>query len=159
MFGFIYPKTWFEGLEARLHGDNVRATKAFTSARADAEKTLRTYSGSASAQTLSFLALIDAALGNNEEAVREGKLACELMPISFSATRAPLVNCNLAIVYAWTGQTDLAIAQLEPWLNQPAGRNVIDQPSYGDLKLNPMWDPLRGDPRFDSLVQRLAPSK
>ena len=50
------------------------------------------------------------------------------------------------------------LPQLEPWLKQPAGRNVIDQPSYGDLKLNPMWDPLRGDPRFDSLIERLAPS-
>ena len=65
---------------------------------------------------LSLLALIDAALGNNEEAVREGKRACELMPMSYSTSIAPLVNCNLAIVYAWTGQTDLALAQLERWL-------------------------------------------
>ena len=159
MFGFVYPRTWFEGLEARLRGDEVGATKAFTSARADVEKAMRTYSGNTGAQMLSLLALMDAALGNNEEAVREGKRACELMPMSYSTARAPLVNCNLAIVYAWTGQTDLAIAQLEPWLKQPAGRNVIYQPSYGDLKLNPMWDPLRGNPRFDALVQRLAPSK
>jgi hypothetical protein len=71
--------------------------------------------------------------------------------------QAPLVRCNLAVVYAWTGQNDLAIAELTPLIDRPASTDIICQPTYGDFRLNPLWDPLRSDPRFEALVQRLAP--
>jgi len=64
----------------------------------------------------------------------------------------------LAVVYAWTGQNDLAIAELITLIDRPAPTNGIVQPTYGDFRLNPLWDPLRNDPRFEALVQRLAPS-
>jgi hypothetical protein len=107
---------------------------------------------------ISLLALIDAALGRNDDAVREGLQACRIVPESLSTTIPPIANCNLAIVYAWTGQRDLAIATLAPWIAKPAGRAVPYAPTYGELKLDPMWDSLRDDERFTSLVQQLAPA-
>jgi hypothetical protein len=69
---------------------------------------------------------------------------------------APIVRCNLAVVYAWNGQLDFAISELDQLVNRPAGSNLPAQPTYGDFKLNPVWEPIRGDPRFQALVQRLA---
>jgi hypothetical protein len=71
---------------------------------------------------------------------------------------APIVRCNLAVVYAWNGQTDLAISELNSLTGKPAGSNLPAQPTYGDFKLNPLWDPLRNDPRFTEIMNRLAPS-
>ncbi len=68
----------------------------------------------------------------------------------------PTVRCNLAVVYAWTRQNDLAIAELDKLLDRPAG--AVFQPTYGDLRLNFFWDSLRNDPRFEALVQRLTPT-
>jgi hypothetical protein len=61
-------------------------------------------------------------------------------------------------VYGWTGQPDLAIRELDQIIGRPAGSNLPAQPTYGDFRLNPLWDPLRKDPRFEALVQRLAPT-
>jgi len=57
----------------------------------------------------------------------------------------------LGVVYAWTGEKDLAIEQLRTTLPYPG---LI---SYGQLKLHPYWDPLRGDARFEQIVASLAP--
>ena len=88
----------------------------------------------------------------------DAKRACELRPLETSSLDAPVVGCNLAVVYAWTGQPDLALAELGRWVDLPAGSNLPMQPTYGDFRLNPLWDPLRADPRFASLVERLAPA-
>ena len=56
-----------------------------------------------------------------------------------------------AIICAWTGERELALGQLEALTKAPGGH------TYGDLRLNPMWDPLRGDPRFEKIVNSLAP--
>jgi hypothetical protein len=58
---------------------------------------------------------------------------------------------NLAQIYAWAGEKDLAIEQLA------AVERVPNDLSYGDLKLHPDWEPLRGDPRFEQIVESLAP--
>ena len=55
------------------------------------------------------------------------------------------------MICAWSGERDLAFKQLEELTRIPGG------PSYGDLRLNPIWDPLRGDARFDKIVASLAP--
>jgi TolB-like protein/Flp pilus assembly protein TadD len=153
--GIQYPKTWFEALAARMLGDTSKADSAFGAARVQAASAV--IADATSARKLGLLAMIDAGLGQREEAVREARRAYDLS--SNVAIDAPVAACNLAIVYAWTGQSDLALAVLEEWITRPAGANEPDQPTYGDFRLNPVWDPLRNDPRFEKLVDRLAPSK
>ena len=153
--GIQYPKTWFEALAARMLGDNSKAENAFEAARVQAASAV--IADATSARKLGLLAMIDAGLGHREDAVREARRAYDLS--SNVAIDAPVAACNLAVVYAWTGQSDLALAVLEEWITRPAGANEPDQPTYGDFRLNPVWDPLRNDPRFEKLVERLAPSK
>jgi hypothetical protein len=101
--------------------------------------------------------MIDAGLGRREQAVQEAEQACDLLPFESSAVSAPIVRCNLAVVYAWNGQVDPAISALDSLVNRPAGSNLPAQPTYGDFRWNPLWDPLRNDPRFTAIMKRLAP--
>jgi len=91
-------------------------------------------------------AMLDAGLGRKKEAIREALRAIELMPIAKDSLVGPFLVTNLAPVYAWTGERDRALEQLEIVATIPAG------PTYGDLRFNPCWDSLRGDPRFNKIV-------
>jgi hypothetical protein len=97
------------------------------------------------------LGLIDAALGRKEEALREGRRAVELLPVEKDAINGPLMITYLAMIAAWAGDRDLAFGQLRIAIRPPS------TVSYGQLKLLPFWDPLRGDPRFEKIVASLAP--
>jgi serine/threonine-protein kinase len=155
--GMIFPDAWFEALAARLRGDNSAALNAFRAARPQMEESVR--ADPARGTPLSFLAMIDAGLGRAEQAVEEGKRACELSSFKINNLDAVAVRTNLAVVYAWIGQNDLAIGELSKLVDRPSGGNeFIGRPSYGDFRTNPLWDPLRSDPRFETLVQRLAPT-
>ena len=153
--GIEYPDAWFEAIAARIRGDKTAEAKAFTHARPEMEK----YVVAAPTQglQLSVLAMIDAGLGHKDKAVEEGKRACDLAPFKQNNFDATTVRCNLAVVYARTRENDLAIAELNKLVDRPAIGSGIAQPTYGDFRLNPLWDPLRSDPRFEALVQRLAP--
>jgi serine/threonine-protein kinase len=152
--GVKYPRGWYEGLAARMQGNNRAAQIAFRTARNEVEKAI--VAEPADARALSLLAIIDAGLGYREQAVSEAERARDLQPFEKSSMDAPIVRCNLAVVYAWTDQPDLAIAELNTLTGRPAGSNLPAQPTYGDFKLNPVWDPLRGDPRFTAIMNRLA---
>ena len=154
--GVAYPDAWFEALAARMRGDNPAALAAFTVARAAIEK--RVVATPAEGVPLSILAIIDAGLGHKEQAIQEAKRACELSTFDKQNFDATTVRCNLAVVYAWTGEIDLAIAKLTELIERPAASHVVCQPTFGDFQLNPLWDPLRGDPRFAALVAKLAPA-
>jgi TolB-like protein/Tfp pilus assembly protein PilF len=93
------------------------------------------------------LGLIDAALGRREEALREGRRAVELCPIGKDALRGVAMIKYLAMIAAWAGDKDLACEQLAIAIRNPGDL------SYGQLKLMPFWDPLRGDPRFEKLLE------
>jgi TolB-like protein/DNA-binding winged helix-turn-helix (wHTH) protein/Flp pilus assembly protein TadD len=146
---FVYPREWFAGLVARAFNDPDAARTSFTSARATVEKVVLAQPDYA--QAWSLLGRIDAALGRNEDAMREGRRACELLPLSQDALEGAIFITDLAVVYAWVGEKDLALEQLAISARTPVGV------TYGNLKLDPQWDLLRGDPRFDKIVASLAP--
>ena len=144
-----YGAHFVEGLIARMTKDDARARGAFTAARTDQEKLVRADPDDAGA--LCVLGLIDAALGRKEEALREGRHAVELLPVEKDATNGTRVIGVLAIIAAWVGDNDLACEQLAAVIHR---RREI---SYGELKLEPQWDPLRGKPCFEHIVASLAP--
>jgi hypothetical protein len=95
--------------------------------------------------------MIDAALGESRKAIEEGRRAVQLLPITKSAVDGAVLIQYLAIIYAWSGDKDAAIGELATSAKLPGYL------SYGQLRLHPYWDPLRGDPRFDQIVASLAP--
>jgi len=144
------------GVVARLKGDVAAAQAAFMRARAQLEEELRIHPDDM--HLVSDLGLIDAALGRKEEALNEGRRAVELAPIAQEAMRGPHNNegfarTQFAMICAWVGEREMALEQLEALAKTPGG------PSYGELRLDPMWDPLRGDPRFEKIVASLAPKE
>ena len=155
--GIDYPDAWFAAVAAHMRGDETAAKENFRTARVEFDKVTATQPTQGVPLTTSILATIDAALGEKKKAIEEGRRACELTSFKENNLNAVLVRCNLAVTYAWTGENDLAFAELDPLINRPAAHHVICQPTYGDFRLNPLWDPLRSDPRFEMLVQRLAP--
>src|SRR5881398_1885000 len=143
-----FSRAYAEGLLARIKGDAAAARAAFTAARAQ-EEAVRARPDDG--QTFCLLGLIDAGLGRKEEALREGRRALELIPVAKDTNAGPQVLYFFAVICAWTGERDLAIEQLETLAKIPAGA------SYGELRLDPSWDSLRGDPRFEKIVAFLAP--
>jgi hypothetical protein len=97
---------------------------------------------------LAELGLIDAGLGRKEEALSEGRRAMEL-----ASSTDPYVMMCFAIICAWTGERVLALGQLEALTKTPGSH------TYGNLRLSPLWDPLRGDPRFEKIVASMAPKE
>jgi serine/threonine-protein kinase len=146
-----FPRSWCEGLAARARGDTATAQAAFLAARGELERTVSEQPDYAPA--LCVLGLIDAALGRKDEAIREGRRAVELLPITKDSIDGAELAKYLAVIYALIGEKDLAIQQIEATLQIPSTL------SYGSLKLHPYWDALRSDPRFEKIVADLAPKK
>lgn len=147
--GFSFPKAWYEGLIARARGDVAAARSAFTTAHSEVEKIVREQPDYGEA--FCVLGMIDAGLGNKEAAVREGLRAIDLLPVAKDAINGALLIQYMAVIYAWTGEKDHALDQLEKAARIPSDVN------YGQLRLHPYWDPLRGDPRFEKIVASLEP--
>jgi tetratricopeptide (TPR) repeat protein len=145
--GLNYPLC--QGLVARMKGNEAGASAAFLAARAQQAELVRTHPDDL--PVLCTLGLIDAQLGQKEEALKEGRRAVGLTPVSRNALEGADVLYGFAVICAWTGERDLAIEQLEILAKLPVG------PSYGDLRLDPFLDPLRSDPRFEKIVASLAP--
>jgi TolB-like protein/tRNA A-37 threonylcarbamoyl transferase component Bud32 len=143
--GLYFSLAFMKGCVARTFGDDAAARKAFTAARAEIERRVREQPDYG--PPLCMLGLIDAGLGRKEEAIREGRRASELLPVTKDATNGAHIMQFLGVIYAWTGEKDLAIKQITATLQVPS---LL---SYGELRLHPFWDPLRGDPRFEKLVE------
>jgi Flp pilus assembly protein TadD len=118
---------------------------AFTSARVEMAKLVDEQPNYAEA--LSVLGMSEAALGNKANALQHSRCAAELFPITKDAITGGEILRNLVITYAWAGERDLALTQLEEVVRNPCPI------SYGQLRLHPWWDPLRDDPRFEKLVE------
>jgi len=146
---FTFSAHFVEGFIGRMAKDDSKARSAFSAARAEQEKVIRDHPDEAGA--LCVLGLIDAALGRKEEALREGRHAVELVPVQRDASDGKRMTMGLARIAAWVGDKDLACEQLTAAVSLPSPL------SFGDLKLLPWWDPLRGDPCFENIVASLAP--
>jgi tetratricopeptide (TPR) repeat protein len=94
------------------------------------------------------LGVVYAGLGHKTEAIREGKLAVELMPVSKDAILGPVYVENLAMTYILLGEHDAAIDQLEYLLSIPCDLSVEF------IRLNPGYDDLRDHPRFQALLEK-----
>jgi serine/threonine protein kinase/tetratricopeptide (TPR) repeat protein len=137
---------------ARVQGERPGPKSDFVEAREQLNQKIQNSAGNAvNACLLSDLAVVDALLGQKEAAVAEAKRAIEMLPISRDVFDGPGIVMNLAVVYAWTDEFDLAFAALTPLIKMPFGI------FYGRLKGDPYWEPLRKDPRFDKLLAELAP--
>ena len=147
-------RSFGEGMLARMVKDEARAHTAFEAARAQQEKIVQAQPDYGPA--LCVLGLIDAALGRKELALDEGRRAIALTPLEKDVNIGSRVLQYFAITAAWAGEKELALQQLEAGLRAPVASLIL---SYGALKLFPVWDPLRGDPRFEKIVASLAPKK
>ncbi len=150
----ILSRSFGEGLLARMTKDEARARTAFEAARAQQEKIVQAQPNYG--PTLCVLGLIDAALRRQDLASDEGRRAIALTPLEKDVVNGSFVLQYFAITAAWAGEKELALQQLEAGLRAPAASLML---SYGALKLLPVWDPLRGDPRFEKIIASLAPKE
>jgi TolB-like protein/Flp pilus assembly protein TadD len=143
---FDKPKEFFEGAIYTFLNDKEKAISAFERARSIAEKAVQESPDDASRHVT--LGLILAGLGQKELAIGEGRRAVELLPESQDALDGPKMTIALAQIYAWTGESDQALQLLDRSLSTPNGITVPF------LKLDPIWEPLRTDPRYQALIQK-----
>jgi TolB-like protein/Tfp pilus assembly protein PilF len=141
-------KSFIEGTLYWYQGDKVKARAALERARPFAEQAVRESPDDAGRHLQ--LAWIFVGLGDKEEGIREAKRAVELQPESKDAFEGPQITLVLAQVYAWTGEKDQAFQLVEHSLTTPNGVTV------SILKLDPIWDPLRSDPRFQALIDKYS---
>ena len=147
-----FTRTYAKGLVARMKGDEDGARAAFSAARTEQEKVVRAQPDDLTESAeLCFVGLIDAALDRKQEALSEGHRAVELLPVTKNALDGPYILYFYAVICAQVGERNLALEQLKTLVQIPAGAH------YGELLLDPFWDPLRGDPRFEKIVASLAP--
>ena len=138
------PKAFLEGRLYLYQGDKTKAQAAFERARPVAEQLVRDAPGDPGRHVQ--LGAVLAGLGLKEEAVNEGRKAVESVPESQDAFEGPQATAALAEIYAWVGEYDEAFRLLDHLLKVPNGLTVPT------LKLDPVWDPLRKDPRFQTLI-------
>jgi TolB-like protein/Flp pilus assembly protein TadD len=145
------PKALLEG-SLYLHlGDRERARAAFEQARPVAERLVREAPDDPGRHA--NLGAVLAGLGLKEAAIDQGKKAVELLPESEDAFAGPQATAALAEIYAWTGESDEALRLIGHLLQVPNGLTVPT------LKLDPAWDPLRKDPRFQALIDKYAANR
>src|SRR5262245_26369186 len=147
----LCPKASLEGRVYRFKDDKLNAQAAFERARTVAEKLL----GDAPSDPgrHAELGLVFAGLDQKEDAIKEGKKAMELLPETEDAVDGPKATAALAQIYAWVGEHDEAFRLLDHLLTVPNGLTVPL------LKLDPVWDPLRNDPRFQALIDKYAANR
>jgi len=151
--GFFTPREFNQAIVARALGNTTKANIAFQAARERAAAAVRQRPDDPKA--LMALAQTDAKLGRKEDAIREAERATQLLPVEKDWLNGTELLVKLAGIYAQTGETDRALNLLEQMNHDPGGATYI---SYGSLKLDRVWDPLRGNPRFDKMVAELAPN-
>ena len=142
---YTVPKEWYVGLIAHGRGREEEAARAFAAAR---EAVLAEAKESPNdAKILIMRGLVECMLGRAEEAIAAGERAAQLLPISADALDGPLVATNLAAIYALLGRREQALELLARLVRQIGG------PTPGTLRVEPQWDSLRDDPKFQRLLR------
>ena len=140
------PRAFLEGRFYHYQNDQPTAKMMFEQARVVAERLVNESHDDAPRRAM--LGQILAALGQKDAAIAEGKRAAELLPESEDAFGGPSITTALAQIYVWTGDYDQAFRLLDHLLETPNGLTVPF------LKLDPAWDPLRKDARFQALIDK-----
>lgn len=146
-----FPRSWCEAMAAKMRGHVSQAHAKLLQARAEVADTIRQQPNFP--VMFSVLGLIDATLGRKEMATREGRQAVDALPLSRDSINGAHAITYLVAIYAWTGEKDLALEQLR------TSASIPSDVTYGYLLLDPIWDPLRGDPRFEKILASLAPKR
>jgi TolB-like protein/Tfp pilus assembly protein PilF len=143
------PVSFWQGIIARARGDAAAAHEAFNRARTMLAP--RVSEQNPDPILLATLGLVDAGLSRKEDALREGRRATELRPLTEDALDGATILSSLAQIYAWTGELNSALEQLAVLAKIPNG------PAFGTLKYDPAWDDVRADPRFTAILNELEP--
>ncbi len=157
LLGAPIPKSYLRGCVWLAQGDRARALPELEAARPSIEA--ETFARPGDAMRHARLGLLYAYLGKKSEAIREGKRAVELTPVSEDAVDGHQWACNLALIHAWVGDTAEAVAMVESLLRQPGCVSPLNEASLtlSDLRLRWQWDPLRKDARFQRLLAAPEP--
>jgi serine/threonine protein kinase/tetratricopeptide (TPR) repeat protein len=141
------------GTIARLVGRPQKSRDYFESGRTSCEAWLARNQPQATifeAGAAARIAAADAAVGRKGQALQEAAQVLQRLPASRNAVVAANIASTLATAYLWAGEREDALRLLKEFAKLPYG------PTAGDLKLNPIWDDLRGDPRFDKIIAEAA---
>lgn len=142
--GYTVPRSWYHGLIAKGRGDTTAAHDFFTTALDAVEADVRQWPHEA--KSISMLGLVKSALGRGEDALRDGRRAAEMLPVSKDALDGVILATNLAAIFAQAGERSAALDLLKFLVTQPGG------PTAGLLRAEPEWDALREEGRFRALT-------
>jgi tetratricopeptide (TPR) repeat protein len=144
----VLPRELYLALAYASMGDKEKAGAAYARVRSSMVAALAQQPDAADLHLA--LGLAAAGLASKDDALREGRRAAELMPPSRDNISGSGVLVWLAQIEAMVGERDAAFDHLRHALALPSGGSI--SPSV--LKLDPAWDPLRRDPRFDALLEQ-----
>jgi tetratricopeptide (TPR) repeat protein len=144
--GVLWSKYYYIGFARKALHDEPGAQAAFQKAKTAAEEQVNRSPDSEDAHIQ--LAKVLAYLGEREAAVAEAQRASDLLPESKDAFGGPEIAVGVAEVHTVLGDNDRAIQILDGLLSRPSAVTVQS------LKVNPIWDSLRSDPRFQALMQK-----
>ena len=154
--GVALPKSYLQACVFLVRGDTAKAHAEFEAALPPIEKLVKDspQDGTRRAQ----LGLLYAFLGRKGDALREGKRAMELKPITHDVIEGAVIEVFYTLICARLEMTDEAISRIERLLTTPFAVDYDDASiTLSDLRQRWEWDPLRKDPRFQKILASPEP--